>query len=114
MDQNKKLRREHLEKQVFREVASQIPVHAVKSSYNRMLSHCITSDVGKLQPVWACAIGGAPVRGRMVKMRILDRATGQQVDYAPVITFYCSGCDAVPGTHGGDTIFSDEIQTLAV
>jgi hypothetical protein len=103
-----------LEKQIHREIPSQIPVHTDKASWNRMIEHCITAHDGKSLPIWACKKNGARVKARMVMMKILDRDTGLQLDYAPVATLFCSGCDTEPNTHGGDTIFKDQVQTLAM
>jgi hypothetical protein len=101
------------ERQVFREIPSQIPTHCIKASYEKQLKHCITADSGGLLPKWACKVNGAPIKARMVYMRILER-DGTEIDYAPVATLYCSSCDTVPVTRKGDSVFRDQLQTLSM
>jgi hypothetical protein len=104
---------EEREAMLQRAVASQIPMHTTRASYNAMLAHCVTEST-KTLPVWACAKNGARIYAKCVKMTIWDRDTTTIVDYAPVLHLYCSGCDAAPNVHGGDSIFADELRTLAV
>ncbi len=105
--------REFLDKALAQEIASQIPVHATRASYARMLNHCIVQDQGNTKNLWACALTGAKVIARFVHTRILDEA-GLCIEYSPVATLYCSGCDPVPNTHSGDSIASSAIQTLSM
>lgn len=110
----KKLESDHMERMLSRDIASQIPVHVTRKSYNEMLSHCIMRDKGRIKNFWGCALTGAAVHARFVKVSIFDRETGACVEYAPVSTLYCSACHAVPDTHGGGSVFSDEIMTLCM
>ena len=104
---------EDFEKLIYREKPSQIPVHVTRKSYTRMLAHCTTQGRG-FESLWACKKNGARVLARMVKMNIWDRVTGQFAETAPVVTMYCSGCDEIPNTHGGDAVWADEIITLSM
>lgn len=105
-------RRTKLDAHELANKATQIPFHVTRKSYNEMETHCIT-EMGKSRSVWACKLGGARVHMKVVFMRIFDRATGEQVDYAPVGTLYCSGCDKPPQVKKDQVIFSEDIQTLA-
>ena len=105
----KQKQQEHFEKLIHKELPSQLPTHCVKKSYWRMLVHCITQD-----GVFACKKNGARVHARMTMRNVFDR-TGQMTAFnIPVAVLYCSGCDLVPNTHGGDPIFEDELTTLSM
>lgn len=118
MSQNNKLDKKALkdkfEAQITGAIPSQIPVHATRASYQRMLQHCQVRDKGNVTNFWGCVFTGEPVRARMVRMNIYDKETGARIDYAPVVTLYCSVCDKVPLTRSGDSIFSSELQTLSM
>jgi len=46
---------------------------------------------------------------------VFDRATGGLLNTdIPVGYLFCSGCDKPPTTRGGDAVYSDQLQTLAV
>lgn len=101
---------ELLEAQLAHEIPSQLPVHAVRASYNRMLLHGMMADAGKVQNLWACKKNGAGIKARFVKMRIMDGDVC--IEYAPVAEIYCSGCDPVPTTRGGVTIAKEAVTTI--
>ena len=110
-----KKHRTAVEAMIHRAVPSQVPVHVVKRSYDRMLVHCTIQTDGRTPAVWACQKNGARVKARMTYRNVFNRTTMQLESVKiPVATLYCSGCDPVPSTHGNDPIFSDELQTLAL
>ena len=114
MDSDRLKHGDALEKLITREKPSQIPVNVVISSYNRMLRHATVFDPGPYS-FWGCSKTGARIHARMVKCNVFDRATLLCTAMnIPIVTLYCSACDAVPATHSGDPIFSDEIKTLAL
>ena len=89
---------------------SQIPTNVTRASYNRMMKHARTYE-----GLWICRKNGARIKARMVLMNVWDRETTTVLNFdIPVVTLYCDGCDKTPNTHGGDAIYSDEIQTLAM
>ena len=88
-------------------ISSQIPINITKESYSKMLSH------GRIeQGVWACHLGGAPIKARMVRRNVFDRTTGELLNTGiPVAELYCSRCHTVPATKKGTAIYSDLLKT---
>lgn len=114
---NEKERAALFDKQIAHAIASQVPVHTVRSTYTRILGHAIEEWVtGAAGPtkLWACAKNGARIHARMVYRNIFDRATQQLIDRAPVVELFCSGCDKPPQTRKNDPIYSDELTTLSM
>jgi hypothetical protein len=93
---------------------TQVPTHVTRDSYQHALMHCMTFRLKRNKTYWGCARTGERMSMRMVIMNLFDRDTGVWKDRAPVGTLYCPVCDQVPGTHKNDSIFIDQVQTLAV
>lgn len=112
MDPIKKTKNEQFEKALAREIATQIPTHVTKDSYQRMLLHCSLDRANK--NLWCCIRTGAQVKARLVVRDITDPLTHQLIDRGPVAELYCSACDKPPVTRKYDPITSDKIQTVSM
>ena|SRR3990167_2109002 len=112
-DENKKAARDLLEKQYERAVPSQIPIHTVRSSYARMLTHAKLFNPGP-KAFWACAKTGAHIKAKMSYRTVWNRDNTLNAAHIPVATLYCSACEKPPQVKAEDAIYADEIQTLAL
>ena len=86
---------------------SQIPINITQESMNIMMRH------GKVEfGVWGCCLSGAPIKARMVRRNVFDRATGELLNRdIPVAELYCSRCHKAPTTRKGAAIYSDLLKT---
>lgn len=98
----------NLDRILYRDIPSQLPVHATRESYKRMLEHCHEEGAG-YKNVWRCSRTGAKVKAKMVRRRIFDGDV--YLETAPVVELFCSVCDTEPGT---DYLKATPVQSAAL
>lgn len=113
-DGNDQAKKDQFEKQIYREVPSQLPLILLRKSLIEGTLHGDTVVTKGKQTVFCCKKSGAPMKVKMVFMNVFNDDNTLNCPNVPVGAIYCPSCDKVPAIAKGMPVYARDLSTATL